>query len=280
MQAGGVKMLVLEFPTKRQRFRWGGSNGDPEKRYREAMDKLNEIWDRAELYDRISSEYEADPSGKTEPEYVPEMDAIRPVLTGERKLMIKVDAEKDILAALDWVEERGLDNVVFSGVAEGWRVADRLAEAGIPVITGPVLATPTRASDRYDKAYANAGLMHDAGVKVALRTGEAENVRNLAFNAGFAAAYGMGREAALRAVTETPAEIFGIADEYGSIEVGKKANLVIADGDPFETDTNIMGVFIDGFNVPMTSRQIELYEEFLNRDEGRVQPVEIVPADQ
>jgi len=143
-----------------------------------------------------------------------------------------------------------------------------------------VLATPTRSSDRYDRAYANAGLMHDAGVKVAIRSGESENVRNLAFNAGFAATYGMGREEALRAVTQTPAEIFGVSDDYGSIEVGKKANLLIADGDPFETSTNILGVFIDGFNVPMTSRQIELYHEFLNRDEGRLQPVEIVPADQ
>ncbi|NNF03864.1 MAG: amidohydrolase, partial [Rhodothermales bacterium] len=203
MHAGGVRLLVLDFPTKRQRFRWGGNDRDPEERYREAMAKLDETWDRAELYHRIASEYEANPAGKTEPEYVPEMDAIRPVLTGERQLMVKVDAEQDILAAIDWVKERGLDNVVFSGVSEGWRVADRLAEAGIPVITGPVLATPTRDADRYDRAYANAGLMHDAGVKVAIRSGESENVRNLAFNAGFAATYGMGREEALRAVTQT-----------------------------------------------------------------------------
>jgi len=104
-------------------------------------------------------------------------------------------------------------------------------------------------------------------------------VRNLPFNAGFAAAYGLGKEDALRAVTLAPAEMLGIADDYGSIEVGKKANLFISDGDPFETATNILAVFIDGFNVPMENRHIDLYREFLNRDEGRLQPVEVLPAD-
>ena len=74
-----------------------------------------------------------------------------------------------------------------------------------------------------------------------------------------------------------PAEIFGIADDYGSIEAGKKANLMITDGDPFEPATRVVGLFIDGFNVPIDSQHIRLYEEFLNRDEGRLRPVEIAP---
>ena len=82
----------------------------------------------------------------------------------------------------------------------------------------------------------------------------------------------------MRAVTLGPAEMFGIADDYGSIEVGKKANLMITDGDPFETATQVLGVFIDGFNIPIDSRHIQLYEEFLHRDEGRVQPVDVQPA--
>ncbi len=284
MQAGGVKLLVLQFPTKPRdgggfRRSGGGSTPDPDEVYNNALDKLNEIWDRAKLYDRIVTEYAASPAGKTQPVYAPEMDAIRPVIQGERKLMLKVSAEKDILAALDWVKERALTNVVFSGVSEGWRVADKLAEAGIACIVGPMLATPTRSSDRYDRGYANVGMMVDAGVKVAIRSGESENVRNLPFNAGFAAAYGLGKEEALRAVTLGPAEIFGIAADYGSISVGKKANLFISDGDPFETSTNILALFIDGFNVPMENRQIDLYREFLNRDEGRLTPVEVLPAD-
>lgn len=278
----GSKMVIVQFPQEPSGDRpWWAQNGPDrrQERYRDALAKLDEVFDRAVLYDRIMTEYATDPSGKQQPVYAPEMDALRPVLSGEVALMVKVDAADDILKAIDWVQERALPNVVFSGVNEGWRVADKLAEAGISALVGPVLATPTRSSDRYDRAYANAGLMADAGVKVAIRSGESENVRNLPFNAGFAATYGLGKEAALRAVTLAPAEMFGIADDYGSIEVGKKANLFVSDGDPFETSTNILALFIDGFNVPIESRHIELYEEFLNRDEGRLQPVEILPAD-
>lgn len=282
MTAGGVRLMVLEFPRKsppRYSFRSQDSDDDPEKRYRKAMDELNEIWDRAELYDRIAISWQRNSAGKKAPEYVPEMAALRHVVAGDMPLMIKVNAAEDIEAAIDWVTTRKLEQVVFSGVSEGWRVADKLAEAGIPVFAGPVLATPTRSADRYDKAYANAGLMNQAGVKVALRSGESENVRNLPFNAGFAAAYGMGREDALRAVTLTAAEVLGIDDDYGSLEVGKKANLFMSTGDPFEPKSEITALFIDGFNVPITNRQIELYKEFLNRDEGRETPVEVLPAD-
>lgn len=285
MHAGGARMLVLEFPVDRtgqtssRGRRPERSQKEREKAYKNAMDKLNEIWDRAELYERIASAYADDPASRTRPVYAPEMDAIRPVLSGGRVLMIKVNAEKDIRTAIEWVTDRELTNVVFTGVSEGWRIADRLAEAGISCIVGPMLATPTRSSDRYDRAYSNISLMADAGVKVAIRTGEGDNIRNLPFNAGFAAAYGLTKEEALRAVTLSPAEMFGIDDDYGSIAVGKKANLFLSDGDPFETATNIMVLFIDGFNIPIESRQIELYREFLNRDEGRLKPVEVAPAD-
>jgi imidazolonepropionase-like amidohydrolase len=278
----GANSVIVQFPQEPSGDRpwWGQTGPDRRKeRYRNNMAKLNEVFDRAVLYDRIVTAYEADPSGKERPVYAPEMDALRPVLSGDISLMVKVNAADDILKALTWVQDRELPNVVFSGVNEGWRVADQLAEAGFPALVGPVLATPTRSSDRYDRAYANAGLLSEAGVTVALRSGESKNVRNLPFNAGFAATYGMGKEAALRAVTLGPAEIFGIDSDYGSIEVGKKANLFVSNGDPFETSTDILALFIDGFNVPIESRHLDLYEEFLNRDAGRLQPIEILPAD-
>jgi imidazolonepropionase-like amidohydrolase len=200
--------------------------------------------------------------------YYPEMQALLPVVRGERSLMIQANASKDIQAALKWVAEKKVQKVILTGVSEGWRVAGEIAKAKIPVIVGPVLALPTRDYDRYDKPYANAGLMKKAGVTVALATGGTENVRNLPYHAAFAAAYGLGKEEALRSVTIVPAEIFGVADKLGSIEVGKNATLLISDGDPFETKTNIKHVFIDGWNVPMVSRQTELYNEFLNREPG------------
>ncbi|MYF63208.1 MAG: amidohydrolase family protein, partial [Rhodothermaceae bacterium] len=113
-----------------------------------------------------------------------------------------------------------------------------------------------------------AALMHEAGVKIAIRSNDTANARNLPYHAGFAAAYGLPVEAALRAVTINPAEIFGVNDRLVSLEVGKEATFFVADGDPFETSTTIRHVFIAGFQVPMESRHTRLYEEFLNRNPG------------
>ncbi|MEO1449077.1 MAG: amidohydrolase family protein, partial [Bacteroidota bacterium] len=190
-----------------------------------------------------------------------------PAYRGEAKLLIEVNRAADIRSAIKWVQENKID-AIFTGVSEGWRVGKELAEAKIPVITGPMLSTPTRSSDRYDRPYANAGLMLKAGVKVAIRSNETENVRNLPFNAGYAAAYGMGKEEALRAITLTPAEIFGVEDQMGSLDVGKQANLFVADGDPFEPATEISHLFIKGWQIPIDSRHIQLYHEFLERSPG------------
>jgi imidazolonepropionase-like amidohydrolase len=200
-------------------------------------------------------------------EYNPEMAALLPLYRGEATAMIEANKESDILSAMKWIKEKKI-KAILTGVAEGWRVADSIALSGISVITGPVLSMPSRDSDHYDQAYKNAGIMQKAGVKVALRTNDAENVRNLPFNAGFAASYGMGREEALKAVTIIPAEIFGVADKVGSIEVGKRANLFVSTGDPFEPATAIKHLFIEGWNVPLESRQTLLYDEFLNRTPG------------
>ena len=107
--------------------------------------------------------------------------------------------------------------------------------------------------------------MQKAGIKVAIRTNETENVRNLPYNAGFAAAYGMGFKEAFKAVTINAAEMFGIENKYGSVERTKVANVFVTDGDPFETKTTIKYLFIDGYNIPLESRHTYLYDEFLER---------------
>lgn len=264
----GFEAPILEFPVSGRRGRWDSrSNDDIKKAYETALERLNEVWDDAELYHRIDTAAAASGRDFT-PEYAPQMEALVPVVRGERLLIVKVETARDISNAIEWLRGRGITNAALSGVTEGWRVADAIAEAGYPVLAGPVLTVATRPSDRYDKPYANAGLMHEAGVTVALRTGEIENVRNLPFNAGFAAAYGLGKEEALRAVTINPARIFGVDDDLGSLEVGKKAMLFVADGDPFETKTQITHLFIDGYNVPLVDRHTRLYDEFLNRSPG------------
>ena len=265
----GFEGVALQFPSTGRRGRFDRrSEEDIKKASEKALKKLNDTWDSAELYHRIDSTYQASPEAGRRPEYVPSMTALLPVLRGEQALIIRVNAAKDIESAIEWVQDRGLERVIFSGVSEGWRVADKIAESGIPCLVGPMFSIPTRESDRYDKAYANIGLMHKAGVKVAIRSGDTANARNLPYNAGFAAAYGLGVDEALRAVTIVPAEIFGVSDRLGSLEVGKDATLFIADGDPFETSTDIHHVFIGGYQIPMESRHTKLYDEFLNRSPG------------
>ncbi|MBN7810629.1 amidohydrolase family protein [Algoriphagus sp. H41] len=258
---GGFKAIVMNFPSSGRRGRFDRrSDEDIKKDSEKALKEANDIWDNAKNYLKLKN-------AGAELQYYPEMDQLSKAVSGELPLLIVVDAASDIQSAIKWVEGKDA-KVIFSGVAEGWRVADEIAKAGIPVITGPVQELPTRQSDRYDAAYANAGKMAKAGVKVALRTDEEENVRNLPFHAAFAAAYGLGKEEALKAITIHPAEIFGIADQYGSVEAGKRANLVISTGDPLETKSQIMHVFIDGYRIPMSNRHIRLYQEFLERSPG------------
>lgn len=258
---GGFKAIVMNFPSSGRRGRFDRrSDEDVKKDSEKSLKEANDIWDNAKKYLDLKK------SG-AQLQYYPEMDQLAKAVSGELPLLIVVDAASDIQNAIKWVAGKNI-KVIFSGVAEGWRVADEIAKAGIPVITGPVQELPTRQSDRYDTPYANAGKMAKAGVKVALRTDEEENVRNLPFHAAFAAAYGMGKEEALKAITINPAEIFGIADQYGSVEAGKRANLVISTGDPLETRTQIHHVFIDGYLIPMSNRHIRLYQEFLERSPG------------
>lgn len=260
----GFEGIVLNFPSTGRRGNYDRRSDDEIKKASEkALSTLNDVWDKAVQYAKLDSATKGKGLG-----YYPEMEALLPVVHGTGTLMIDVNASKDIQSALKWVKDRQVKKVILTGVAEGWRVAAEIAKAKIPVIVGPVLSVPSRDYDRYDKGYTNPGLMRKAGVKVAIQTQQAENVRNLPYNAGFAAAYGMGKEEALQAVTIVPAEIFGVADQLGSIEVGKTANLFICDGDPFETKTTITQVFINGWQIPMISRQTRLYDEFLTREPG------------
>ena len=270
MHLGDVTLTKLNFPSV---GRQGPSDDrSPEtiqKEAEKALTQLNDLWAQAERYARIDSAVAEQPEARRQPEFVPAMEGLLPVIRGEQPLMISANAAADISKALDWAEERGvLDQLILSGALEGWRVADEIAAANVPVLVGSIMQPPSRESDRYDKAYRTPALLHDAGVTVALRSGKTENVRNLVFHAGFAAAHGLGKTEALRAITTNPARIFGVADQVGTIEAGKRANLFVADGDPLQPATDVQHLFIDGYKLPLENRATKLYDEFLNRNPG------------
>jgi len=262
----GSSVVLMNYPSTGKRGRWDRrSTEDIKKENDKAAKEMKEMWTKALLYAKIDSAAKA--SNKSKEGYNPGMDAIVEVVNGTAPVMIEVNKATDIKSAIKWATENKL-KAIITGAADGWRVTKEIKESGFPVITGPVLATPSRQSDKYDAPYSNAATMHKAGIKVAIRTNDTENVRNLPYHAGFAATYGLGIEEALKAITINPAEIFGVADKYGSLEEGKMASLFISDGDPFETRTQISKLFINGWNVPIESRHTLLYDEFLERTPG------------
>jgi imidazolonepropionase-like amidohydrolase len=257
--------LHLNWPTAQKGGWWDDrTEEEVEKEYKENLKELNDYWKKAEFYDRMMTGYQQDPNNKEKTDNDKKMEAMQGVVNGNIPVVISVDARKDILNAIEWTEKHPDARFILAGVDEGWRVADQIAEAELPCLVS-TLQTPERDYDNYQRPYQNPGLLHDAGVKVAIATGEVENVRNAPYHAGYAATYGLGKEEALRAITINGAEIFGVADKLGSIESGKQANLFIADGDPFEPMTHIEQVFIRGNKIPMVSRHTQLYEEYLNR---------------
>ena len=191
------------------------------------------------------------------------LDALAPVARGEVPMVIRADAEADIRGAVAFARERGLKLIVAGGL-EAWRCVDALKGAEAAVLV-EVDRLPRREADPYDAAYANAAALHGAGVRFAIVSDDASMSRNLPYQAAMARAFGLPADAALRAITLSPAEIFGVADRMGSIEVGKDANLFVATGDVMDHRTSVTHVFIDGAPQSLQTRHTRLYEEFKDR---------------
>jgi imidazolonepropionase-like amidohydrolase len=192
------------------------------------------------------------------------LEALVSVVRGQVPVVIHAEMERDIKSAIAFADEMKI-RMILAGGYEAHKVASQLAAKKIPVLVGPVLRMPAREDDPYDAPFANAGLLVKAGVKIAFQTMESENVRNLPYHVGHAAAFGLPKDEALKAVTIYPAEIFGVADRIGSIEQGKIANLIVTDGDPLEIRTNVKFLFINGRQIPLTTKHTELYERYKAR---------------
>jgi len=195
------------------------------------------------------------------PGYDETSESLLPVVKGDLPLMISVHGEKDIRAALKFVSDENI-KAVFYGVEQGFKVAGELAAAGIPVILGSLYDLPPVWEDGYDSLFRNPGILAKAGVKIAFSSSSASVAKDLPYHAAKAAAFGLGRGEALKAVTINTAEIFGVAGTMGSLEKGKAANIVLADGDILELRTNIVKVFIDGRETDVSNRYTELLDKF------------------
>ncbi len=191
------------------------------------------------------------------------MEALAPVAAGKLPVIMEADDEDDIRGAVAFAAERGLKLTIAGGL-EAWRCIDLLKKHDVAVLLS-VNRLPRRHSDPYDAVYSMAAALHQAGVRFAIVNEGASFVRNLAYEAAMARAFGLAADAALRAITLSPAEILGIGDRMGSIAVGKDANLVIATGDIMDHRTEVSAVFIDGVSQSLKTRHTELYQEFNDR---------------
>lgn len=249
------------------RFGGGGGAGstqDAERARTARLDTLGMLFADAKAYEKAQAAHAADAS-VPRPRTDLQLAALLPMLRGEMPVMFNADRVADIRGAIAFAKEHGLRPIIIGG-RDAWQIADELARDEVPVVLTGVLSLPGREDDPYDANFTAPAKLAAAGVRFAITSGDAgAEVRNLPYVAGMAAAFGLAKEDALRAVTLWPAEIFGVADRLGSLDAGKVANLVVTTGDLLEATTLTKHLFIDGREVPLGSKHEELYEMFIGR---------------
>jgi len=232
----------------------------------ELLGRLRELLEDTKAYMRNRAAYERAETRDFAASRL-DLQAMIPVVEGRLPLLIAADKATDIDAALRLAKENDL-KIIIGGAAEAWMVADKLAAAHVPVLTGAMNNIPGSFAT-LGQNQENAGLLRRAGVQVVI-TGngpgdeETFNVRNIKQEAGNAVAYGMSWDDALRAVTLAPAEVFGVADKIGSLQSGRDANVVIWSGDPFEFTSIPEHVFVKGREYLQPDRQQMLTDRYKN----------------
>jgi len=263
---GGRAPVALHMNLgEKPKAHYGGRKEAPGTRMGEAA-VLRQAWIDAQEYARThgsgggGGEKKSDAKDAKKKERDLGLETMARALAGEFPVIASARRTDDILTAIRIAEEFGF-RLVLSHATDAYKVAGQLAAKKIPVIVGPVTTQPSSLED-LGAIYENAAKLHEAGVAIAIQSDGVHNVRWLPHEAGLAAAYGLPREAALRAITLAPAEILGVADSLGSLDAGKIANVVVADGDPLELTTRIEHIFIAGQAVPLESHQTELFERY------------------
>jgi len=197
---------------------------------------------------------------------IADLNALQSVISGDTPLLVNIHRASDIETLIALTDEYGLDAIIVGG-AEAWMVADALANADISVILQVTSNLPGN-FDQLNARRGTASILARAGVLFALSDSQSEsnNARNITQSAGNAVADGLSWDIALHAITLAPAQIYGVADNVGSIEAGKAADIVIWPADPFELTTYADQVLINGVVIPMESRQTMLRDRYLQMD--------------
>ena len=232
---------------------------DAKAEYDKQVNELTEWIDRARHYAQAAGH-----GGPSDFERDVKLEALAPVVRGQLPLLVFADRARDIKNAVEFCDKQKL-KMILAGGEEAYKVKDLLRSKDIPVILRPPLALPNEEDDAYDLQMSQPAELAKSGVRFAIGSFDNSFARRLGQNAATAIAYGLPYEEGLKAVTIYPAQILGLADQVGTIETGKIANVIVTNGDPLELSTDVKYLFIKGQLTSTDNRHKRLYEKYLNR---------------
>lgn len=250
--------------------RAGGSRSASHASFRNALDQ-------ALIYARNPATY----GGQSSDSLLNRVDAaaLVPVVQGRVPLVVHVEQARDILNVIALRTDYPRLNIILVGVSEGWTVAPQIAAAGIPVIASALNDLPAQ-FEQLAATQSNIGRMRDAGVQVAIGMIDDNDAHQIRYSTQYAGnlvalnnvpgATGLSWGEAFAAISSWPAEIMGLGNEIGSLRPGRRADIVIWDGDPLELSSNVDVMLIDGVQQPLTSRQTRLRDRYLSIDEQQL----------
>jgi imidazolonepropionase-like amidohydrolase len=277
-----VEEMVVKFPAalhinlgEAPKRRYGAKNHMPSTRmgiaalFRQEFIKAQQYIQKKKEYEEAlkkqkEKEEEKEESKKsvslTSPSQDLKMEALSKALTRELPVIVSAHRLDDITTALRLAEEFNLKLILLHGT-EAYKIAAQLANKKIPVLVGPITTQPA-SMETLGAIYENAALLVKAGVKIAIQSSSAHFVKNLPYEAGLAVAYGLPREEALKAITINPAQILGVDDILGSLQPDNMANIIVVKGDPLEIVSQVTNVIINGKEIELTNRHIEIYKKY------------------
>lgn len=260
---GGMHIYMPSMLPRPTRFGGGGSGGNRGNNDQERTDPVKEAMEKVEMLKSFFREAKAYMAEPTHEETNLKFASTKGLFDKTQKLYIHANTVKQILVALDFVKEFNFDVVIVGG-SDSWQVADLLKQNNVSVVLSQPHSLPTLEDDDIDQPFKTAAALQKAGVVFSISDDDGQTRgRNLSFNAGTAAAYGLTKEEALQAITLNAAKILGVSDKTGSIEVGKDANIVISEGDILDMKSSVVtDAFIQGRKIDLNDKHKMLNEKY------------------